>query len=83
VRPSLLLDHPDIGTDLVDVLATKWADLSGHPPRSSLAEILEAGVEEQQAADLGFELRLETNRISASARHRNILVRGCPLSPAG
>ncbi len=30
------------------------------------AEILEAGVEEQQAADLGYDLRLETKRVSGS-----------------
>ncbi len=30
------------------------------------AEILEGGVEEQQAADLGYDLRLETKRVSGS-----------------
>ena len=30
------------------------------------AEILEAGVEEQPAADLGYDLRLETKQVSGS-----------------
>lgn len=57
------------GYALEALLQRKRVPKDFDPEASALrlfAEILEAGVEEQQAADLGYDLRLETKRVSGS-----------------
>jgi hypothetical protein len=57
------------GYALEALLQKKRVPKDFDPEASALrlfAEILEAGVEEQRAADLGYDLRLETKRVSGS-----------------